>query len=158
MAKNFAWFGAMWGEVDAGYGRPINGVNYNSSLFACCGLGQLSNMSCGSVKLTTFEDKAAWLAGLYTGTQRGSKQLMFVATNAQLAKDAKPYYHGLHLLIEAGAVLIDTTKNYQPGHSRSVLKTYRYSPRDNVGKFYDANGVPFTEEPKVAIAAVPEKQ
>jgi len=109
MAQKFTLLNNTYGAVGVGNSTYHRGLTFKTGLFLCCGVGELSSFGVG-FKLEKFEDAASFLAGLYTLTGFGAKQLMFVVTGAQFNTRRKSYQE-LGALIDAGAEVIKTFTN-----------------------------------------------
>lgn len=143
----------MFGEIPTKIpGDPrlmpmARGIQIGTSPFACCGLSTICAMS-GTVILTEFPERAAWLAALWN-TTKGRTHYVYVVNPTQDRQQQME--HGA--LLACGAQLIAEFPNLQPGHSGYNLKMYMVNLNDGIGRFFDANGYAYTEPPKVEPTA-----
>ena len=136
----------MFGEIPEA-GRLATGLTVSENPFQCCGLKTLSGFN-GYTPITEWADKAAWLAALWQ-LSRGMQHYVYVVNPTQ--DIIKSREHGA--LLECGAKLICEFPNLQPGHGGYHLKMYMCNLNDGIGRFFNVNGVAYTEPPKTELTA-----
>lgn len=117
--------------------------NVVDSAFSCCGCTSMYGM--GYHKLSSFAEKADYLAGLYKFLSNGLRRVIYIITDTQLHNKLSEHF----AIMESGCGKeIDTFSNPQPFHRPdNKLHVIMVDTNQGVGKYYDASGEPFKEPP-----------
>lgn len=133
----------IFGKADQGYARGLTIIN---NPFMCCGVTSMHSF--GQMMMTTFAEKADFLAGLWA-VSRGKTHFMYILTAIQASQSG--YEHAA--LLEVGSVKVCEFKSLQH-HPWNLLQVFVCDLNAGIGKFFDTNGVPFKAPPTVAAPAV----
>ncbi len=126
------------------YYPPGSNLILPAGLFNCCGLSAMASFN--RIKLTTFADKAEYLAGLYKAT---GKTILYAISGDQEARALwESYEHAL--FVEIGAERLKAFPNRT--HSSSGIQLWLVDLTNAVGKYITGLGDPLTEPPKPVIA------
>lgn len=134
----------IFGRMGQSY---ASGLAVAANPFLCCGTTALHSF--GKFSLTRFEDKAAFLAGLF-GVNGGRTHYIYVITEQQATVRGSEHA----LLAEIGSVKVCEFKSLQ--HSPwNLLQVFVCDINGAKGKYLDAYGQALKAPPEVAPAPRP---
>lgn len=138
-----AGFASIFGVV----GSPnTRGLYSPPNPFSCCGITTLAGF--GVLSLTSFKERAAFLSGLFRLYHK--THLVYVLNEGQV-RQAQEH----QALLALGAIQVCEFPNLQPHHGNQ-LYMFAVNLNDGIGKFFDAQGMPFETAPKEPAAPRPK--